>query len=198
MASVTKDLPPLPPNGGPSIPFAGAESAPKHPGLFKRLTTKLRKPSESWGQDGFDASQDDSAHRGKARRQFASRKVSAHTTPGLENAFIDPEQRLAALRERGLLPSQAAPFKDSHGFRLPLSEQEEQLDGRDSVKVDVPRQSDERESEAGKIAEAWMKKNLGETYQPGSRSSGRPSNEEAPPQLPSESIPSYCPRVLPC
>ena len=175
MTSISKDLPPLPP---PEVEST-EDQPPKHHGLFKRLTTKLRKPSEPLGHDGAEGPQDESQQGSGSRRrhQYSARKHS-QTTPNLENAWTSPEQRNAALRARGLLPAQAQPFKDSHGFHLPLSEQEQQLDARVAVEAPVPRQSDERESEAGKIAEAWMKKNLeaggSATHSPSSRSLEQP------------------------
>ncbi|KAF7789801.1 hypothetical protein EIP86_000747 [Pleurotus ostreatoroseus] len=191
MTSIVKDLPPTPPIDGPSSP---SEPPPPKPiGLFKRLTTrsKPRKPSESWGGD--QPSPDDGVPRHRRRRTSPS-GGRAHTTPVLENAWTSPEQRAAALRERGLLPSQARPFRDAHGYKLPLSEQEAQLDDRVAVTVDVPAAIPEQESEAGRIAEEWMKKNMGEGYSARSRSKER---EPAQPQIRVEPVTAPVSNPLP-
>lgn len=160
MANVVKDLPSLPVIDEPSS--STEQQPPKPTGLFKRLTTKLRKPSESWGGEQPQTGDGVPRHR---RRRTSPSGGKTHTVPILENAWTSPELRTAALRERGLLPAQAQPLRDAHGYHLPLSEQEAQLDTRIAVTAGAAGPGNaECGSEAGKIAEQWMKKNLGEAY----------------------------------
>lgn len=110
----------------------------------------------------------------------------------MENAWTSPTLRDAALRARGLAP----PMRDAQGFKLTLSEQEERLD-RDVAVVVVPQdasaqvkehqkgksvdrssEKEREESEAGKIAEAWMRQHMGNDYQPRPRSPSPPPSSQ--------------------
>ena len=91
-------------------------------------------------------------------------------------------------------------MRDAEGYKLPMSEQEERLD-RDvavvvadqgqangktsnekqrtwgkgkSKSVDSAIEKEKDASEAGKIAEEWMRKNMGDAYQPRPRSPSPP------------------------
>jgi len=167
MTSLAKDLPPLP----EALPTEDAQKA--QPGVFRRLTSKLRSPSQSWahvsssqaGLDQEDVPGDQPSHP-STKKEKPKRKVSAPLLSQrkagyqLENAFTSPEQRQAALRAAGLVPSNTRPGKDAHGYNVPLSELEEQLDRRYAITPEnAPRSSGEQESEAQRIKEAWMKKN---------------------------------------
>ena len=184
MAGITKDLPPIPsvdnaetgrasPIPTQGQPEAFVTTGKSHgSGLFRRLTSKLRTPSatarELTGHDGTLTAASPVTSTSNAP-QHKRKPTRTNITPA-ENSWLTPEQRIAALRARGLLPSQSQPLCDAQGYRLPLSEQEQQLDRDAAI---VPRQSEERESEAEKIAEAWMKKNMGDGYRARSRSSER-------------------------
>lgn len=161
MADVSKDLPsvPLPP-----IPDEGQ----KRPGLVKRITTKLRTPSQSWthpsGPPPLEGVPEDAAakHRRKISLRMPTLPGPSTTTrnTNLENAFTSPEQREAALRACGLIPAHPRPGRDTHGYMLPLSEQEERLDHDWAIiPNDAARLSPEGESEAQRIKDAWLKKN---------------------------------------
>lgn len=175
MASVTKDLPALP--SDPS-----SEDMQKPPaGVFKRLKSKLRSPSQSWhvptSQGGIndECSPDDLNPPSSPKKENPKRKASmkllslpGSTTlshrrgggPELENAFTSAEQRQAALRAVGLVPANAKPGRDAYGYMLPLSEQEAQLDKHFTLTPGEPsRPSRDEESEAQKIKEAWLRKN---------------------------------------
>ena len=199
MASVAKDLPPLPPPDD-ALPHSTSTDSqsppapqhqPKHPGgpgLFKRLTTKLRTPSAS----GSAAMGDPSSGSGGNPR--AKRRAQTHNAPApaMENAWTSPSQRAAALRARGLIP----PMRDAEGFKLPMSEQEARLDRDVAVvvpeegasepakehqkgkSVDRNSEKEREESEAGKIAEAWMRQNMGDGYQPRPRSPTPPPSAQ--------------------
>ncbi|THG99740.1 hypothetical protein EW026_g2664 [Hermanssonia centrifuga] len=161
MEPISKELPPLPPSP------ATADTPPQQHGLIKRLTTKFRSSTATGGPPapGSPPESHPELVSGKPKRKPTLRMPSlsgpitnkGNQKSNLENSFTSPEQRQAALRARGLLPSQAQPLRDAHGYKLPLSEQEQQLDRQQAVQV--PRTSEEPESEAGKIAEAWMKRN---------------------------------------
>ena len=137
MASMSKDLPPVPPSEDQTLTIPKLAG----PGLFKRLTTKLRKPSESSTNPRQSSSSpgpsptDPQDPSSSSHKHHTMRPHGAAHGPAIENAFVSRDSRLAALRERGLLPSQAAPLRDAHGYHLPLSEQEHQLDQRLSVAV---------------------------------------------------------------
>ena len=130
---------------------------------MKKLTTKLRRSSTSQPNPPAASTHDapplpssskatpdpsSSANQPKKRKTLklptmpALPKASAPTHP---NSFTSPEQRQAALRAMGLIPAVPHPYKDSHGYMVPLSEQEKYLDNRFSVVVDeeskVPRES---------------------------------------------------------
>lgn len=164
MADLAKDLPDVP---LPVSPPMGSEDPPKRPGLVKRLTTKLRAPPQpsANGSPPLDGAPED-AHA-KHKRKISLRMPTLPSTSTVtrstnhENAFTSPEQREAALRACGLIPAHPRPGRDTHGYMLPLSEQEERLD-RDWAIVpgDAARVSPQGESEAERIKEAWMKKNL--------------------------------------
>lgn len=181
MASTTKDLPPTPElpaaPSAPSTPPPPADELPKAAGVFRRLTSKLRSPSQQWAHvasaavnSGLDGVQEEPSGQ-TPKKDRPRRKISTHmlALPGashrkggmdLENAFTSPEQRQAALRAVGLVPANAKPGRDAHGYMLPLSEQEKVRDQHyASAPGDAPRTSDEQESEAQRIKEAWMKKN---------------------------------------
>lgn len=192
MASATKELPALPDDS------AQDEATKPAVGVFRRLTSKLRSPSQSWvhvstppAGSGLEDVQEEAAARIDTKKDRPKRKVSTHMLafPGtsshrkagleLENAFTSPEQRQAALRAAGLVAG-GKPGRDTHGYKLPLSEQEKMLDREYSVTLgDAPRTSEERESEAQRIKEAWLKKNSengsdsGASSRAGSRSPDR-------------------------
>lgn len=177
MASATKELPALP-------DASAADEAPKPPaGVFRRLTSKLRSPSQSWvhvsppagtlaAGSALEGVPEEPTSQTSTKREIPKRKLSTrkHAMTGglayrkggvdLENAFTSPDQRQAALRAAGLVPSNAKPGRDTHGYMLPLSEQERVLDRAYAVvPEDGPRTSEEGESEAQRIKEAWLKKN---------------------------------------
>ena len=145
------DLPPLPPE-------ASHQPAPEQhhkTGLLKRFATKFRSPAP----DSDDAAPSTPKNKRKTTLRLPSMPKAG---PPLANAFTSPEHRQAALRERGLLPSVPHPYKDSHGYMVPLSEQEKYLDDRFAVVPEAgPRSSgdEDEETEAKRIREAWMKKN---------------------------------------
>jgi hypothetical protein len=192
MASLTKDLPPLPP-----LPADQPTDQPqKSPaGVFRRLTSRLRSPSQSWAHVSaaqappeLDGAQEGapptSPKKEKSKRKGANALLSlppsaiAHRKPGteLENSFTSAEQRQAALRAMGLTPASARPGRDAHGYKVPLSEQETHLDQLYAVTPeDAPTSAGEQESEAQKIKEAWMRKN-GEI---GGAESGRASRDNS-------------------
>lgn len=194
MAGLGKDLPPLPPT-------SPGEDPSNRPGLFKRVTTKLRSPSQSWAHAHSASSPvvvppppedapDEPA--GKHRRKFSFRMPSlpapqavARQPATLENAWTSPEQREAALRASGLVPAQPKPLRDTHGYKLPLSQQEEQLDREWALlPPDSSRMTAEGESEAERIKEAWLKKNAEASAAP---ASARP---QSPPRSPPRARPS--------
>ncbi|KAI0086818.1 hypothetical protein BDY19DRAFT_907994 [Irpex rosettiformis] len=174
MATLTKDLPPLPPDT--TTPEPTQEDPHKaHTGVFRRLTSKLRSPSQQWahgssphgGTPDLECVQEDppsSPKKDKHKRKVSGpllglpAPVAVHRKPGieLENAFTSAEQRQAALRAVGLVPANARPGRDAHGYKAPLSEQEAQLD---KYFATTPAASGEHESEAQKIKEAWLRKN---------------------------------------
>lgn len=189
MAGIAKDLPAIPSD------FASNEPSKPHTGVFRRITSKLRSPSQSWIHPSSNAngglagvSEEDAAQppfaevpvKDKPKRKLSKRLLSlpgstSQPPPNLENSFTSPEQRQAALRARGLLSS-TRPGRDGHGYKLPLSEQEEQLDKQYAVtSVEAPRMSEEKESEAQRIREAWLRKN-GESSV---RLSGSPERQDA-------------------
>ncbi|OBZ77634.1 hypothetical protein A0H81_02896 [Grifola frondosa] len=51
------------------------------------------------------------------------------------------------------------PYKDAHGYRVPLSEQEAELDRRFTVVVEDQHSDSEQESESKRIMEAWLTRN---------------------------------------
>ncbi|KAI0698015.1 hypothetical protein BC835DRAFT_1234201, partial [Cytidiella melzeri] len=164
----------------PPLPAdSAADDSHKPPtGVFRRLTSKLRSPSQSWVHvppsqtipSDLECLQE--APPSSPKKEKVKRKISVpmHTPPGvhrkagveLENAFTSAEQRQAALRAVGLVPANAKPGRDAHGYKVPLSEQEAQLDNHFAVTPDnQPSSTTEQESEAQKIKEAWMRKNSG-------------------------------------
>ncbi|KAI0781671.1 hypothetical protein BC629DRAFT_1440928 [Irpex lacteus] len=169
MTSLTKDLPPLPPDP------AQEDTHKTHPGVFRRLTSKLRSPSQQWVHVASPHEHGDlecvpeeapsSPKKDKHKRKASGPLLGLSTTTAvhrkvgveLENAFTSAEQRQAALRAVGLVPANAKPGRDAHGYKAPLSEQEAQLD---KYFATAPAKSPEQqESEAQKIKEAWMRKN---------------------------------------
>lgn len=180
MASLTKELPPLPPDPAPEDPHKA------HTGVFRRLTSKLRSPSQQWmhaasphGHNDLDCVQEEPpspAKKDKHKRRFSGSfglpaPAAVHRKAGteLENAFTSAEQRQAALRSLGLVPANAKPGRDAHGYKAPLSEQEAQLDKYFATTPAV----EEHESEAQKIKEAWLKKNTEAGVEGGSGSGSR-------------------------
>ncbi|KAK7690550.1 hypothetical protein QCA50_005648 [Cerrena zonata] len=187
------DLPPLPPqNATPEVHKSGG-------GIMKKLTTKLRRSSTSQpnppaasthNAPPLPSSSKATAEAGPSappkKRKTTLKLPSMPSMPkgpapaALPNSFTSPEQRQAALRAMGLIPAVPHPYKDSHGYMVPLSEQEKYLDNRFSVVADnEPRESDsdDGESEAKKIREAWLRKNREAEAEPfGSSSQGEPSS----------------------
>lgn len=175
MASLTKDLPPLP----PPPPDPPEDPHKSSTGVFRRLTSRLRSPSQSWVHVSSSQPTPDelgcvqegpSLTKKEKEKEKHKRKVStpllphAHRRAGgggvdLENAFTSAEQRQAALRAVGLIPANAKPGRDAHGYKVPLSEQEAQLDRQFAVTPHGDAGTGEPESEAQKIKEAWLKKN---------------------------------------
>ena len=113
MASIAKDLPPIPPPEGTYTPYSytaeqtqqqqpDPPAASKHtgPGLFKRLTTKLRSPSATARDLAALGGGDLPPADGPSDPRHAhKRKQTLHTrTTPVENAWSSPELRLAALR----------------------------------------------------------------------------------------------------
>lgn len=172
-----KDLPPVPP-----IPTDEDVHKIHGPGLFKRLTTKLRTQSQSFTPSPNDGAPEDGVPSHKPRRKLSLRLPPASRKQNADDAWTNPEQRAAALRASGLVPARP---RDEQGFRLPLSEQEARLDTKYSVVPgDVPRAGKEMESEAERIKEAWMRKNT-DTADPAlPRTTPSP-----PPRVPSRSPP---------
>ncbi|GJE93911.1 hypothetical protein PsYK624_100760 [Phanerochaete sordida] len=169
LSDESKDLPPI-----PSTSMAAAEDGSNRPGLFKRVTTKLRSPTQSWAHSASNPNPllpvaEDAAEEpaSKHKRKFSFRMPSlpapqavARPPATLENAWTSPEQREAALRACGLIPAQPKPLRDLHGYRLPLSEQEDHLDREWALlPADGERMTADGESEAERIKEAWLKKN---------------------------------------
>ncbi|EKM53119.1 uncharacterized protein PHACADRAFT_259292 [Phanerochaete carnosa HHB-10118-sp] len=199
MAGLSKDLPPLP-QASPD------EDVSNRPGLFKRVTTKLRSPSQSWAhpsspahaQSPFEDIPEEPNQ--KHKRKFSLRMPSlpapqtvVKPAATLENSWTSPEKREAALRACGLVPAQPKPLRDAHGYKLPLSEQEERLD-RDWALLppDGSRMTAEGESEAERIKEAWLKRNA-EASAPSARPQSPPKTpprtRQSPPPLPAGAAP---------
>lgn len=139
-------------------------------GLFKRLTTKLHrqpvhlqtppttlpKPSAPTPLAAANTNASTSAAaNNKPTRRTTLRLPSLpkpHAVP-LDD-FTSAAHRAAAMRARGLVPAR----RDT----IPLSEQEAERDKRFSVLVEVPgdESGEEGESEAKRIREAWLKRNV--------------------------------------
>ncbi|KAI0360178.1 hypothetical protein OH77DRAFT_906426 [Trametes cingulata] len=179
-------IPPPPPKSGPSrLPAhaasmpparrssqpAGSGSPSTHNGnnIFRRFTSKLRvssAPSPGPAPQPISgptkpppAQSHDAAPQ---RRRTGLRMPSLPKAPvpaAPPNDFTSLEQRQAALRARGLLPPAPGSYRDAHGFMVPLSEQEAELDRRFTVVVEERREEEEQESEARKIREAWLARN---------------------------------------
>lgn len=180
MAGLAKDLPPVP-LGTPQLDDDGQ----KRPGFIKRVTTKLRTPSQSWvhtqpGAPPLDGAAEEPPAKHKRKISLRMPTLpgpSATSRHNMENSWTSPEQREAALRASGLIPSHPRPRRDAHGYKLPLSEQEERLDREWAIiPEDVPHDAD-TESEAQRIKEAWMKKNA----DPNASSLPQPSPSPPPP-----------------
>ncbi|KAH9928433.1 hypothetical protein B0H21DRAFT_826328 [Amylocystis lapponica] len=178
-ATKDTDLPPLP------IDAALGQRPTKvgsTPGLLRRFTTKLRSPvipsttsatkdahsppSSSLPNHRVPSSSNmgsSVADNGKPKRKATMRLPSMPRAPApsaLPNSFTSAEHRQAALRAMGLLPAVPHPYKDSHGYMIPLSEQERVLDSRFTVLAEQPEGcDDEQDSEAKKIREAWLARN---------------------------------------
>ena len=187
MAGLGKDLPPLPST-------TPGEDPSNRPGLFKRVTTKLRSPSQPTHSHSAsspmvipsppEGTPNELADKHKRKFSFRLPSLPAPQTVArqpatLENAWTSPEQREAALRACGLVPAQPKPLRDTHGYKLPLSEQEEQLDrGWALLPPDGSRMTADGESEAERIKEAWLRKNAEASAAP---ASARP---QSPPRTP--------------
>ncbi|KAI0768016.1 hypothetical protein BD413DRAFT_494030 [Trametes elegans] len=123
--------------------------------MLKRFTSKLRVSSAPT-QPRSSASASSPPNRSVSqKRRPGLRYLSLPKAPvpaAPPNDFTSVEQRRAALRARGLLPT------------IPLSEQEAELDRRYAVVVEEHEPTDaEAESEAKKIREAWLARNSQES-----------------------------------
>ncbi|TCD72008.1 hypothetical protein EIP91_000140, partial [Steccherinum ochraceum] len=169
--SMAKDseLPPLPPEATNSQP----DPQQSGKGLFKRFTNRIRSASNSnnaLSQPAASSSRTpaaaappgDQVKRKKTMKLPAMPAPPKAHTPVMVNAFTSPELRQAALRERGLLPAVSRAYRDEHGYMVPLSQQEAEIDKRRSVVMQEPGRSsgeEDPESEAKQIREAWLRKN---------------------------------------
>ncbi|KAL4247625.1 hypothetical protein ABKN59_007671 [Abortiporus biennis] len=176
------DLPPLPQEAQAST----SPESQKQGGLFKRFTSKLRSTSHnthhaSMSNPSSSTSQENSEAPKRRKTLHLPTMPKPHSNQGLTNAFTSHELRQQALRERGLIPAVPHPYKDSHGYMLPLSDQEKYLDNRfTTVLEEKGRQSgdENQDSEAKRIREAWLKKNQD--------AEAGPSSSLSPPEPPSK------------
>ncbi|KAI0784290.1 hypothetical protein C8Q75DRAFT_810346 [Abortiporus biennis] len=182
------DLPPLPQEAQAST----SPESQKQGGLFKRFTSKLRSTSHnthhaSMSNPSSSTSQENSEAPKRRKTLHLPTMPKPHSNQGLTNAFTSHELRQQALRERGLIPAVPHPYKDSHGYMLPLSDQEKYLDNRfTTVLEEKGRQSgdENQDSEAKRIREAWLKKNQD--------AEAGPSSSLSPPEPPSKDEASEC------
>ncbi|OBZ69762.1 hypothetical protein A0H81_10568 [Grifola frondosa] len=65
----------------------------------------------------------------------------------------------SCIARSGLIPAVPHPYKDAHGYRVPLSEQEAELDRRFTVVIEDQHSDSEQESESKRIMEAWLTRN---------------------------------------
>ncbi|OBZ66425.1 hypothetical protein A0H81_13692 [Grifola frondosa] len=158
------DLPPLPTASATPSHTAAAQKSGSGPGLFKRLTTKLHSnaappvTSPSSPTDNTRGSATPTISKPKRKVDLHMPPMPKAPAPALTN-FGSLEQRQAALRARGLIPAVPHPYKDAHGYRVPLSEQEAELDRRFTVVIEDQHSDSEQESESKRIMEAWLTRN---------------------------------------
>ncbi|TFY62992.1 hypothetical protein EVJ58_g3517 [Rhodofomes roseus] len=188
----------------PPLPTPDSEASSSTPGLFRRITKRLRPavgpgeqsdaptsfqislPTRSRSRSrsrarGDSASGADAPQPqiGKQRRPHVRIPVPIPKAPApapLPNSFTSAENRRAALRARGLVPaSGSAPrYRDAHGYWMPLSEQERELDRMFAVVVEEKMPSpDHEDTEAKKFRDAWLAKYRSESEQ------GNGSEEQA-------------------
>ncbi|KAH9831580.1 uncharacterized protein C8Q71DRAFT_726765 [Rhodofomes roseus] len=180
----------------PPLPTPDSEASSSTPGLFRRITKRLRPavgpgeqsdaptsfqislPTRSRSRSrsrarGDSASGADAPQPqiGKQRRPHVRIPVPIPKAPApapLPNSFTSAENRRAALRARGLVPaSGSAPrYRDAHGYWMPLSEQERELDRMFAVVVEEKMPSpDHEDTEAKKFRDAWLAKYRSESEQ---------------------------------
>ncbi|OBZ72634.1 hypothetical protein A0H81_07685 [Grifola frondosa] len=136
------DLPPLPTASAAPSHTAAAQKSGSGPGLFKRLTTKLRS---------------------NAAPPVASPSSPTDNTRGSATPTVSKPKRKSSDKLHcalgGLFPPYLRSVKDAHGYRVPLSEQEAELDRRFTVVVEDQHSDSEQESESKRIMEAWLTRN---------------------------------------
>lgn len=143
----------------PTLTISHPTPLPPTPAHRTRSRSRSR-PRHTPSPDAPDAPQ---PHVAPKRKPNLRIPVPRAPPPPLPNGFTSPEQRHAALVARGLRSPSATHLRDAHGFMMPLSEQEKELDRRFAVVVDDAKcKTPDADSEARRIKEAWMAKNRAE------------------------------------
>ncbi|TBU50344.1 hypothetical protein BD309DRAFT_380870 [Dichomitus squalens] len=187
-------MPPPPPSALPQ------QQQQQQQNIFRRITSRFRSPHAPSQPPPQPSAQHPQARprppRNSTTADAPQRKSTllrvVHMPPmprapvpaAPPNDFTSLEQRQAALRARGLVPAASRRFRDADGYMMPLSEQEAEIDRRFTIVVPGDESGEgESESEATRIREAWLAKQV-EGGAPGLGREGAESESEPEPEAP--------------